>query len=88
VQGLPDVQIAIVMGLQRAQGESAKRVKQLQLRAARAAGNERAALELEVAFEEAAGQALTAAIETPTLRLDSTGIVIVSGEELTLSDDA
>jgi hypothetical protein len=41
-----------------------------------------------VAFEEAAGQALTTAIEAPTPRLDCTGIVIVSGEKLTLGDDA
>jgi ATP-dependent helicase HepA len=87
VQSLPDVQDAIVVSLQHARGNSAKRVKQLQLRAKLAEGSERAALEREVAFEEAAGQALIAAIETPTLRLDSTGIVIVSGEELTVGDD-
>jgi ATP-dependent helicase HepA len=88
VQGLPDVQDAIATGLQGAHADSAKRVKQLQLRADRAAGRERTALESDVAFEAAAGRALTAAIETPKLRLDSTGIVIVSGEELTTGDDA
>lgn len=85
-QGLPEVQNAIATGLQLARADSTKRIKQLQLRAARAPGQERAALEREVAFQEAAGQALAAAIETPMLRLDSTGIVIVSGEEL--GDDA
>jgi ATP-dependent helicase HepA len=88
VQSLPEVQDAIVVGLRHAKADSLKRVKQLRLRAARAAGSERAALEREVAFEEAAGQALIAAIEAPTPRLDSTGIVIVSGEEPTLGDDA
>lgn len=87
VHGLPDVQDAVATGRQHAQADSAKRVKQLHLRAARAGGRERAALESEVAFEEAVGRALTAAIEAPTLRLDSTGLVIVSGEELKTGDD-
>ncbi|MET3142803.1 UNVERIFIED_ORG: ATP-dependent helicase HepA [Arthrobacter sp. UYEF2] len=87
VQSLPDVQDAIATGLQHAQADSAKRVKQLTLRATRAAGSERLALEAEAAVEEASGQALTTAIATPTLRLDSTGIVIVSGEELTMDGD-
>jgi ATP-dependent helicase HepA len=88
VRGLPEVQNVITMSLQHARADSGKRIKQLQLRAARAEGSERAALKKEVAFEEATGQALIAAIETPTLRLDSTGIVIVSGEELTIGDSA
>lgn len=87
VQSLPDVQDAVASGRQRAHSDSAKRVKQLKLRAARAGGMERAALESEVAFEVAAGRALTAAIDAPTLRLDSTGLVIVSGEELKTGDD-
>jgi ATP-dependent helicase HepA len=88
VRGLPEVQDAITTSLQHVHADSAKRVKQLQLRAARAEGRERAALTKEVAFEEATGQALAAAIETPTLRLDSTGIVILSGEELSIGDYA
>lgn len=88
VRGLPEVQDAIVAGLQHARADSAKRVRQLQLRAVRAAGSERVALERDLAFEETAEWALTTAIETPTLRLDCTGIVIVSGEELTVGDDA
>lgn len=88
VRGLPEVHDAIITGLQHAQAESAKRVKQLNLRAARAAGSERIALERDVAFEEATGKALAGAIDTPTLRLDSTGIVIVSGEKPTLVDEA
>jgi ATP-dependent helicase HepA len=88
VKVLPEVQDAIVTGLDHARADSAKRVKQLLLRAARAAGSEHAALEREAAFEEAAGQALAEAIETPTLRLDSTGLVIVSGEELSLGNGA
>lgn len=88
VRSLPEVQDAVATGLQHAQADSAKRVKQLKLRAARADGSECAALEREAAFEETAGRALAEAIKTPTLRLDSTGIVIVSGEELVLGDDA
>ncbi|MDQ0679673.1 ATP-dependent helicase HepA [Arthrobacter pascens] len=88
VQSLAEVQDAIATALQQAQADSAKRVKQLMLRATRAAGSERVALEHEATVEEAAGLALTKAIATPTLRLDGTGIVIVSGEELTMDGDA
>jgi len=87
-QRLPDVKKAITAGLQHAQADAERRVMQLQLRAARAVGSEWVALEREVAYEETAGQALSAAIEVPTLRLDSTGIVIVSGEQPTIGSDA
>lgn len=87
VRGLPEVQDATLDGLQHARTESMKRINQLRLRAARATGRERAELEREAAFEEAAGRALAASITTPALRLDSTGIVIVSGEEPTMGDD-
>ncbi|MFE9951812.1 protein DpdE [Streptomyces sp. NPDC005531] len=55
------------------------RVRQLRLRAARSEGNERAELEEEVETEALAGQALMTALQTPSLRLDSTGVVVVSG---------
>jgi ATP-dependent helicase HepA len=87
VRGLPDVREAVAMGLQRAHADWVKRVKRLELRASRAASRERVAIERDVGFEEAAGQALTAAINDPTPRLDCTGIVIVSGDELAVGDE-
>lgn len=87
VWDLHEVRDTIATGLRQAQSDSAKRVKQLKMRAVRAAGNERAALNIEITLEEAAGQSLIAAIKTPTFRLDSTGIVIVSGEELQMDND-
>lgn len=58
------------------------RLRQLRLRAARSEGNERAELEEEVETEALAGQALMTALQTPSLRLDSTGVVVVSGRSL------
>jgi ATP-dependent helicase HepA len=57
----------------------ATRLRQLQLRAARASGSERDLLEQEVRTELLVGQALAQAVETLSLRLDSTGAVVVSG---------
>ena len=88
IQELPEVRQAVVTGLEHARTDSARRVRQLDLRATRATGSERAALESEVEYEEVAAQVLIAAIETPTLRLDSTGIVIVSDEQVTMGNDA
>lgn len=87
VMSLAEVQGAIKTGLDHAAAESAKRVKQLRLRSARVAGNEHEALEREVAFEEAVGRSLCKAIENPALRLDSTGVVILSAEELASGED-
>ncbi|MFC8412538.1 protein DpdE [Streptomyces coelicoflavus] len=58
------------------------RLRQLRLRAARSEGNERAELEEEVETEALAGQELLTALRTPSLRLDSTGVVVVSGRSL------
>lgn len=52
---------------------------QLGLRAARAADNERDALDDEIAFERALAEAIQTGIAKPQPRLDSTGLVIVSG---------
>ncbi|AWW37545.1 protein DpdE [Streptomyces cadmiisoli] len=60
----------------------ATRLRQLRLRAARSEGNERAELEEEVETEALAGQELLTALQTPSLRLDSTGVVVVSGRSL------
>ncbi|MFD4014864.1 protein DpdE [Streptomyces albidoflavus] len=62
-----------------AETDIATRLRQLRLRAARSAGIERAELEEEVETEALAGQALMTALQTPSLRLDSTGVVVVSG---------
>ncbi|MFI2118721.1 protein DpdE [Streptomyces rubiginosohelvolus] len=62
-----------------AETDIATRLGQLRLRAARSEGNERAGLEEEVETEALAGQALMTALQTPSLRLDSTGVVVVSG---------
>lgn len=86
--GLPEVVAATAIGLSTVRADSARRVRHLQLRATRASGAERRALELEVADELAAGASLEAAISTPTLRLDSTGIVVVSADPLTVGTEA
>ncbi|MEV7842271.1 hypothetical protein AB0O77_34470 [Streptomyces albidoflavus] len=68
-----------IRALTLAETDIAHRLRQLRLRAARSAGIERAELEEEVETEALAGQALMTALQTPSLRLDSTGVVVVSG---------
>lgn len=68
-----------IRALTLAETDIATRLRQLRLRAARSAGIERAELEEEVETEALAGQALMTALQTPSLRLDSTGVVVVSG---------
>ncbi len=87
VAELPEFADAVATGLSDADTDSRKRMRQLELRAARATGTERAELQNEIAAERKAGRALADAIGTPNLRLDSTGIVIIAGEELRLDDD-
>ncbi|MET9346282.1 protein DpdE [Streptomyces termitum] len=65
-----------------AKADLAKRLRQLHLRAARAADNERDFLTREVHNESMASQALVQAMETLSLRLDSTGVVVVSGRPI------
>lgn len=88
VLSLPEVAAASNGGLSTVQVDSARRVRQLQLRASRASGTERQALEREAKDEQATGASLVAAMKAPTLRLDSTGIVIVSADSLTLGAEA
>ena len=59
------------------------RLSQLRLRAARSSGSEFRLLEEEIHREEVVARALSAAVATPTLRLDSTGMVVLSGRSLT-----
>jgi ATP-dependent helicase HepA len=87
VLGLPEVKEAIATGLASATADSERRVRQLRLRATRASRGEDRALDAEVAYEEEAGQVLAMAIGRPTLRLDGTGIVMLSGDELKLDND-
>ncbi|MGW1802216.1 protein DpdE [Streptomyces sp. NPDC001984] len=73
------VEATRTLALALAETDIATRLRQLRLRAARSEGNERAELEEEVETEALAGQALMTALQTPSLRLDSTGVVVVSG---------
>lgn len=63
--------------------DAATRLSQLRLRAVRSSGSELRLLEEEIHREEVVARALSAAVATPTLRLDSTGIVVLSGRPLT-----
>lgn len=87
VRDIPEMKNAIVGGVQRTKADSAKRISQIKLRAARVTGEERSALKAEEALEEAAQGALTSAMQNPMLRLDGTGIAIVSGEQLVQRDN-
>ena len=88
VLSLPEVVAATTNGLSTVQADSGRRVRQLQLRATRVSGTERQALEREAKDEQAIGASLEAAMKAPNLRLDSTGIVIVSADSLTLGAEA
>ncbi|MGY2129387.1 protein DpdE [Blastococcus sp. SYSU DS0617] len=85
---LPEVKNAIATGLANARIDSERRVRQLKLRAVRSSVGEGRALEEEAAYEKEAGQTLAVAIEAPRLRLDGTGVVVLSGDELELDDGA
>jgi ATP-dependent helicase HepA len=76
-----DVVAGIATGLAHAFQDAHDRLHQLRLRASRAGHEERAALEQEIVVEDRLGEAIRSAIERPNLRLDSTGIVIVSGSQ-------
>lgn len=82
VTTIPDLAEAVSAGLTACLGDSRKRVRQLELRAGRTSGDERDELESEALAEGDAGNAIANAIRSPYLRLDSTGIVFISGEEL------
>lgn len=79
VVGLQRVQDRIASGNALCAKDSHERIRRLALREQYASAQEAAALATERATETAMAQALSAAIADPTLRLDSTGIVIVAG---------
>jgi ATP-dependent helicase HepA len=74
---------AVVQSIERGQTQARllweNRLHQLRLRAVRAAAKERGALDEEIAFERALADAIQPGIAEPQARLDSTGLVIVSG---------
>jgi ATP-dependent helicase HepA len=78
-----DVRTAIDRASAIATREAATRLRQMRLRAARSSESELRLLEEEIHREEVAARALSAAVATPTLRLDSTGMVVLSGRSLT-----
>jgi ATP-dependent helicase HepA len=77
-----DIRDAIARGLAIAASDATTRLSQLRLRATRSSGAELELLEEEINREEVITRAMAAAIEFPTLRLDSTGIVVLSGRSL------
>ncbi len=82
VRGSAETQTAIERAAAIAEQDAATRLSQLRLRAARSAGAEMRILNEEIHREEVVARALSAAIATPSLRLDSTGLVVISGQGL------
>jgi ATP-dependent helicase HepA len=82
VRGRADICGAVARASAIAASDATTRLSQLRLRALRSAGAELELLEEEINREEVVARALAAAIETPTLRLDSTGMVVLSGRSL------
>lgn len=80
VRSHPSVVDAVERGTAQARVLLEGRLHQLRLRALRASEDERGPLEAEIALEESLAEAMKAAIAVPQLELDSTGLVIVSGE--------
>lgn len=76
------VSTAVDRALAVAENEASIRLNQLRLRSARTAGAEHAMLEQEIELELIVANVLENCIRTPTLRLDSTGIIVVSGDGL------
>ena len=77
-----DVRTAIYRAAAIATRDADTRRSQLRLRALRSAGSELRLLEEEIHREEVVGRALSSAVTSPTLRLDSTGLVVLSGRAL------
>jgi len=73
---------AIGRGSAIAQNDAATRLRQLRLRAARSSGAELRLLNEEIHREEIVARALATAIAAPSLRLDGTGLVVLSGRGL------
>jgi ATP-dependent helicase HepA len=83
VRGRADVRAAVDLAATLAAQDADTRLAQLRLRAARTTGAEQTRLHEELHREEVIAAAMAAAVTTPTLRLDSTGVVILSGRALT-----
>ena len=79
VRSREDVRAAVARATAIADRDSATRLSQLRLRAMRTTGSELVRLEEELHREEVIARAMSAAMAAPSLRLDSTGIVILSG---------
>jgi ATP-dependent helicase HepA len=77
-----DVRSTIDRAAATANRDAATRLRQLRLRAARSSELELRLLEEEIRREEVVARAMSAAVASPTLRLDSTGIVVLSGRSL------
>jgi ATP-dependent helicase HepA len=67
------------LGIERAHAAVTTRAQQLRLRITRAGKDEARVLEREMLLEEDLAAALTGAVQQPRLRLDSTGVIVVSG---------
>ncbi|NYG07750.1 ATP-dependent helicase HepA [Phycicoccus badiiscoriae] len=83
VRDRDDVSMAVDRANAIATRDATTRLSKLRLRAARSSGSELALLEEELRREEVIAHAMSAAMSAPTLRLDSTGIVVLSGRALT-----
>ncbi|WP_256792972.1 protein DpdE [Terrabacter sp. Ter38] len=83
VRSREDVRTAVERASAIANRDSATRLSQLRLRAMRTTGSELVRLKEELHREEVIARAMSAAVAAPSLRLDSTGIVVLSGRALT-----
>ncbi|MFX0540050.1 protein DpdE [Ornithinimicrobium sp. Y1847] len=83
VRNREDVRSAVERATAIAERDAATRLSQLRLRAMRTTGSELVRLQEELHREEVIARAMSAAVTAPSLRLDSTGIVVLSGRALT-----
>lgn len=82
VRDRDDVLTAVQRASATATQDAETRLRQLRLRAARSSRPEAAVLEDEIRREEVVARAMATAVATPSLRLDSTGLVVISGRPL------
>lgn len=83
IRSRDDVRSAVQRATAIAERDASTRLSQLRLRAMRTAGSELVRLQEEIQREEVIARAMAAAVTAPSLRLDSTGIVVLSGRALT-----
>jgi ATP-dependent helicase HepA len=83
IRSREDVRTAVERATAIAERDASTRLSQLRLRAMRTAGSELVRLQEEIQREEVIARAMAAAVTAPSLRLDSTGIVVLSGRALT-----